>query len=105
MAFSLADLDEIILARADGGGEGSYTASLLNAGVEKCAQKLGEEAVEAVIAAVGDEREELTKEAADLLYHLLVVLKACDVPLQSVMNELESRTSKSGLEEKASRQG
>ena len=104
MAFSLADLNEIILSRADDGEEASYTASLLSAGVEKCAQKVGEEAVEAVIAAVSGDREELTKEAADLLYHLLVVLKACDVPLQSVMNELESRTSQSGLAEKASRQ-
>lgn len=103
MAFSLFDLNEIIISRADAGDGSSYTASLVNSGVNKCAQKLGEEAVEAVIAATGHNREELTKEAADLLYHLLVVLKVCDVSLQSVMNELESRTSMSGLEEKASR--
>lgn len=104
MAFSLVDLNEIINSRADEMDGSSYTASLVASGINKCAQKLGEEAVEAIIAAIGDDREQLTKEAADLLYHLLVVLKVCDVSLQSVMYELESRTSMSGLEEKASRQ-
>ncbi|MGI9400704.1 MAG: phosphoribosyl-ATP diphosphatase [Rhizobiaceae bacterium] len=103
MTFSLNDLDAIILSRANAGDGSSYTASLVNAGVDKCAQKLGEEAVETVIAAIGKDRDGLTKEAADVLYHLLVVLKVCDVPLESVMNELESRTSRTGLEEKASR--
>ena len=72
-------------------------------GVAKCAQKLGEEAVEAAIAAVQGDKAELTGEAADVLYHLLVVLKACDVPLSDVMAELESRTAQTGLEEKAQR--
>ena len=103
MGFNLEDLDQIIAERAQSTDGSSYTATLLSCGVEKCAQKLGEEAVEAVIAAVSENRQELTKEAADVLYHLLVVLKSADVPLSSVMEELKSRTVQSGLEEKASR--
>jgi len=72
-------------------------------GVAKCAQKLGEEAVEAAIAAVRDDRKELTGEAADVLYHLLVVLKVAGVPLSEVFAELERRTGQTGLEEKAAR--
>ena len=101
--FTLDDLDAIIAARANSEDEASYTRKLVNKGVAKCAQKLGEEAVEAAIAAVRDDREELTAEAADVLYHLLVVLNVSNVPLADVMTELASRTGQTGLEEKASR--
>lgn len=101
--FTLDDLDAIIAARAKSEDEKSYTRKLVSKGVAKCAQKLGEEAVEAAIAAVRNDREELTAEAADLLYHLLVVLNVSGVPLADVMNELANRTGQTGLEEKASR--
>lgn len=101
--FTLEDLDAIITARAESSDEMSYTRKLIGKGVSKCAQKLGEEAVEAVIAAVKADRKELTSEAADLLYHLLVVLKISEIPLSDVMAELAGRTGQTGLEEKASR--
>lgn len=101
--FSLADLATIVEARADADPSVSYTAKLKAKGIEKCAQKLGEEAVEAAIAAVTHNRHELTKEAADVLYHLLVVLHVADVPVHNVLRELENRTAQSGLEEKAAR--
>ncbi|MEP0234894.1 phosphoribosyl-ATP diphosphatase [Roseibium sp.] len=101
--FTLADLDAIIAARAASDDEMSYTRKLMGKGVAKCAQKLGEEAVEAAIAAVQHDRGELTAEAADVLYHLLVVLKVCDVSLEDVMAELARRTGQTGLEEKAAR--
>lgn len=102
-AFGLAELDEIVHRRAAAPVEDSYTAKLLAGGPAKSAKKLGEEAVEAVIAAIAGDRENLTKEAADVLYHLLVVLKGADVPLSAVMAELEARTAQGGLAEKASR--
>lgn len=83
--------------------ETSYTAKLLSQGVEKCAKKLGEEAVEAALAAMTDDRRHLSEEAADVLYHLLVVLVARDVPLADVMAVLEKRMDRGGLEEKARR--
>ena len=101
--FTLEQLDAIVTARAQSEDEKSYTRKLVNKGVAKCAQKLGEEAVEAAIAAVQEDREELTAEAADVLYHLLVVLNVSNVPLQNVMKELGRRTGQTGLEEKASR--
>lgn len=101
--FTLADLDAIIAARAVSDDEMSYTRKLMGKGVAKCAQKLGEEAVEAAIAAVQHDRDELTAEAADVLYHLLVVLKVCDVSLEDVMAELARRTGQTGLQEKAAR--
>ncbi|MEP2703647.1 MAG: phosphoribosyl-ATP diphosphatase [Roseibium sp.] len=101
--FTLEDLDGIIAARAKSTDEKSYTRKLVDKGVAKCAQKLGEEAVEAAIAAVQEDRKELTSEAADLLYHLLVVLNVSEVPLSDVMTELAGRTGQTGLEEKASR--
>ncbi|MEP4034241.1 phosphoribosyl-ATP diphosphatase [Roseibium polysiphoniae] len=101
--FTLAELDAIIAARAVSDDEMSYTRKLMGKGVAKCAQKLGEEAVEAAIAAVQHDRDELTAEAADVLYHLLVVLKVCDVSLEDVMAELARRTGQTGLEEKAAR--
>ncbi|MET1416308.1 phosphoribosyl-ATP diphosphatase [Roseibium sp. HPY-6] len=101
--FTLEALDAIVAARAKSDDEKSYTRKLVNKGVAKCAQKLGEEAVEAAIAAVREDREELTAEAADVLYHLLVVLNVSNVPLADVMAELGKRTGQTGLEEKASR--
>ena len=101
--FRLEDLEAIIAERAQEDAAVSYTASLLAKGKAKCAQKLGEEAVELVIAAMDGDRREITNETADLLFHLLVVLKENDIPLAEIMQELQSRTSKSGHEEKASR--
>jgi phosphoribosyl-ATP pyrophosphohydrolase len=103
MAFTLSELDQIIAARSKATDGSSYTASLLARGPAKCAQKFGEESVEAVIAAVSGDRDELKKEAADTLYHLLVLLRACGVSLDTVMEELERRTATSGLQEKAAR--
>jgi phosphoribosyl-ATP pyrophosphohydrolase len=103
MAFTLADLDQRLAQRALASPETSYTAKLLSKGIGRTAQKLGEEAVEAVIAAVGGDTKALTGEAADVLYHLLVLLRASGVPLAEVMAELERRTLQSGLAEKASR--
>lgn len=101
--FSLHDLERMIAERAVGGDPASYTAKLVGRGLPKCTQKLGEEAVETVIAALSGDRTEITKEAADLLYHLLVVLMVTGVPLADVLAELESRTVRTGLEEKAAR--
>lgn len=101
--MTLEELEARIALRAAASPEHSYTAKLIARGINKAAQKLGEEATEAVIAAVTRDQAELTKEAADLLYHLLVVLKAADVPLAAVMAELDARTAQSGLAEKAGR--
>ena len=101
--FSLADLERIVEARAAADPSESWTAKLVAAGQQKAAKKLGEEAVETVIAAIEGEKAALTSETADLLYHLIVVLKIGGVPLQDVMGELERRTGQSGLAEKASR--
>lgn len=101
--MTLEELNDRIALRAASSPDESYTAKLIARGMNKAAQKLGEEATEAVIAAVTGDRDELVKEAADVLYHLLVVLKAADVPLSAVMGELDARTARSGLEEKASR--
>ena len=103
--MTLDQLDQRIAERASASPDQSYTAKLLARGIEKSAQKLGEEATEAVIAAVTGNRTELTKEAADVLFHLLVVLRAAGVPLAEVMAELDRRTAQSGLEEKAARGG
>ncbi len=103
MSFSLDQLDGRVAARAGASPEESYTARLLADGLDHCARKFGEEAVELIVAAVAGDRPGLTAEAADVLYHLLVLLNAADVPLASVMAELEKRTSQSGLEEKAAR--
>ncbi|SDR24318.1 phosphoribosyl-ATP diphosphatase [Pseudovibrio sp. Tun.PSC04-5.I4] len=101
--FTLTDLEAIIAERANSEDELSYTRKLISKGISKCAQKLGEEAVETAIAAVERDREEVASEAADLLYHLLVVLRVSDVPLDEVMTKLAARTGQTGLEEKASR--
>jgi phosphoribosyl-ATP pyrophosphohydrolase len=101
--FTVHDLAATIDARAASAAEGSYTKKLLDRGAEHCAKKLGEEAVETVIAAVENDRSHLIAESADLLYHLLVLLKARGVTLEEVEAALAQRTSISGLEEKASR--
>ena len=103
--FSLSDLETIIASRASAEDGSSYTATLVGRGTAHCAQKLGEEAVETVIAAMSGDRDKLKYESADLLYHLLVLLKVSDLPLSQVLAELESRTAQSGLAEKASRTG
>ncbi|MBL0374192.1 phosphoribosyl-ATP diphosphatase [Rhizobium sp. KVB221] len=101
--FSLADLEIIVARRAQASPDESWTAKLFAAGQAKAAKKLGEEAVETVIAAIANDRKNLTDEAADLLYHLLVVLKIADIPLADVMAVLEGRTAQSGVAEKAAR--
>ncbi|WP_421592087.1 phosphoribosyl-ATP diphosphatase [Shinella sp. M27] len=101
--FTLADLVEIVDARSKADPSESWTAKLVAAGQQKAAKKLGEEAVETIIAAIEGDKAALTSETADLLYHLMVVLKIGGVALQDVMGELERRTSQSGLVEKASR--
>ena len=103
MSFSLTDLEAIIAERAAASADESWTAKLLAKGPEKCAEKFGEEAVEAVIEAVKNDKAGLTSEAADVLFHLLVMLKSRDVALADVLAELERRQSQSGLAEKASR--
>jgi phosphoribosyl-ATP pyrophosphohydrolase len=102
--FTLADLESIVASRAQASPSESWTAKLVAGGPSKAAKKLGEEAIEAVMAAVTNDRENLVYESADLLYHLMVVLKIAGIPLQDVMQELERRTAQTGLNEKASRQ-
>jgi len=100
---TLDDLYATILARKSADPASSWTAQLLAKGPEKCAEKFGEEAVEAIIEAVRDDKAALTSEAADVLYHLLVMLAARDVPLDDVMATLQARQSQSGIAEKSSR--
>ena len=99
----LQRLATTIHARRTETASNSYTRELLDAGPEHCAKKLGEEATETVIAALSQDTRALTREAADLLYHLLVLLESHNVPLGDVLAELERRMGTSGLAEKASR--
>ena len=101
--MTLEDLAKTIAERASADAGESWTAKLLAKGPEKCAEKFGEEAVEAVIEAVKGDRDALTAEAADVLYHLLVMLQSRDVALGDVLAELERRQGTSGLAEKAVR--
>jgi len=101
--MTLDDLFATIEARKGADPDSSWTAKLLAKGPEKCAEKFGEEAVEAIIEAVKDDKAGLTSEAADVLYHLLVMLAARDVPLSDVMDELARRQGTSGIAEKAAR--
>lgn len=103
--FTLRDLEQRVKTRARQSADVSYTRKLLDRGVTHCAKKLGEEAVEAAIAAVGEDKERMIAEAADVLYHLLVVLHARGITLDEVEAELGARTQQSGLDEKASRKG
>lgn len=105
MAFTLNDLEKRVRERSAESADVSYTRKLLDKGVAQCAKKLGEEAIETVLAATGESRERVISESADLLYHLMVVLKARDVSLAEIEAELASRTARSGLDEKASRKG
>ncbi|MEP5758670.1 MAG: phosphoribosyl-ATP diphosphatase [Litoreibacter sp.] len=96
-------LETTIQDRKSASPDSSWTAKLLSKGPEKCAEKFGEEAIEAIIAAVKNDPENLRDEAADVLYHLLVVLAARNIPLDDVLATLEARQSQSGIAEKASR--
>ena len=102
-AYTLADLAALVASRAGTDPATSYTAKLLSEGPAKAAKKLGEEAVEAAIAAVQGDKTGLRNEAADVLYHLVVLLRAGGVDLADVMAELERRTAQSGIAEKAAR--
>jgi len=101
--MTLEELEQIVATRASAPPDESWTAQLLARGPEYAARKFGEEAVEAVIEAVRNDPSSLTSEAADVLYHLLVMLRARDVALADVMEELARRQSRTGLQEKASR--
>jgi phosphoribosyl-ATP pyrophosphohydrolase len=103
MTNDLSRLAETVHARRGADPDTSWTAKLLAKGPEKCAEKFGEEAVEAIIEAVKGDRARLTSEAADVLYHLLVMLAARDVSLADVLAELEAREGTSGIAEKAAR--
>src|ERR1700693_788105 len=103
--FSIYDLERPSAERASAGVDVSYTRKLLDRGVAHCAKKLGEEAVELALASVTESRERLIDETADLLYHLLVVLKARDIKLSEVETVLGARASQTGLQEKSSRKG
>ncbi|WP_341366436.1 phosphoribosyl-ATP diphosphatase [Yoonia sp. BS5-3] len=101
--MTLNELADLIASRKDADPETSWTAKLLSKGPEKCAEKFGEEAIEAVIEAVKGDNIGLTAEAADVLYHLLVMLTARGVSFDTVMAELARRQGVSGIAEKASR--
>ncbi len=101
--MTLDDLATTIAARKGADPASSWTAKLLAQGPEKCAEKFGEEAIEAIIEAVKGDKVALTAEAADVLYHLLVMLAARDVPLDDVLTELARRQGTSGIAEKAAR--
>ena len=101
--MSIHRLAETIAARGDADPDTSWTAKLLSRGPEKCAEKFGEEAVEAIIEAVRGDRDKLVAEAADVLYHLLVMLAARGVTLADVESELDRREGRSGIDEKATR--
>jgi phosphoribosyl-ATP pyrophosphohydrolase len=103
MSDILTQLAQTIEARKGADPESSWTAKLLSKGPEKAAEKFGEEAVEAIIEAVKGDKAALTREAADVIYHLMVMLAARDVALSDVLTELERRTSQSGISEKANR--
>ena len=101
---ALDRLADTIEARKGADPSESWTARLLASGPEKCAEKFGEEAIEAIVEAVKGDRARLTSEAADVLYHLLVMLAARDISLDDVMNELARREGTSGIAEKAARE-
>jgi phosphoribosyl-ATP pyrophosphohydrolase len=102
-SFTLYDLEKRVQERANASADASYTRKLIDSGVVHCAKKLGEEAVEAAIAAVGEDRNRMIAEACDVLYHLLVVLHARGISLAEVEAALAERTRQSGLDEKAAR--
>jgi phosphoribosyl-ATP pyrophosphohydrolase len=101
--FTIHDLEQRVGERAQASPEVSYTRKLLDRGVAQCAKKFGEEAIETVLAAVGEDRERLIAETSDLIYHLLVLLKSRGITLAEVEAALAARTNQSGLDEKAAR--
>jgi phosphoribosyl-ATP pyrophosphohydrolase len=101
--MTLDDLFATIEARKGADPDSSWTARLLAKGPEKCAEKFGEEAIEAIIEAIRNDKAALTSEAADVLYHLLVMLASRDIALGAVMDELARRQGRSGIAEKAAR--
>jgi phosphoribosyl-ATP pyrophosphohydrolase len=101
--MTLNDLFATIQSRKGADPDTSWTAKLLSKGPEKCAEKFGEEAIEAIVEAVKGDKDKLTSEAADVLYHLMVMLAARDVSLDDVVAELAKRQGQSGVAEKASR--
>ncbi len=101
--FTIDDLAEIIDRRAEASADKSYTRALLDKGAAHCARKFGEEAIELTVAAAAQDEAAVRAEAADVLYHLLVLLRARGIAFDSVVRELESRTRQSGYEEKAAR--
>jgi phosphoribosyl-ATP pyrophosphohydrolase len=103
--YTLHDLEKRVQDRAQAPAGTSYTRTLVDKGVAHCAKKLGEEAVEVAIAAIAEDHDRVVAEAADLLYHLLVVLHARGVTLDEVEAALADRTRQSGIDEKASRKG
>jgi len=100
---TLARLERTIAERRSASPDDSYVASLAARGLPVIARKLGEEGVEAVVAALSGTRQELVGEAADVLFHLLVLLAEKDIPLDEVLAELDRREGTSGLAEKAAR--
>lgn len=104
MSDPLVRLEALVAERASAGAEASYTARLLEGGMPLISRKLGEEAIEVVVASLGSDRNATLGEAADLLYHLAVLLHAADIPVADVTAELARREGQSGLAEKASRE-
>lgn len=94
---------QVIINRKNQPAENSYTAALMNKGIDKILKKVGEEATEVIIASKGGKRDEIVYETADLIFHLLVMLGFHDIPLEDVYDELRRRFGTSGIEEKASR--
>lgn len=105
MSFTLSDLEKRIAERVHTTAAESYTRALIDKGIAHCAKKMGEEAFETALAAVQEDKGRFVAEAADLIYHLMVLLQARGVALKDVEAELEKRTAQSGHAEKASRKG
>jgi|TARA_B110000240_G_scaffold141855_1_gene156914 phosphoribosyl-ATP pyrophosphohydrolase len=101
--MTLQTLEQTIIARKSADPSSSWTAKLLAKGPEKCAEKFGEEAIEAIIEAVKGDRQALTSEAADVIYHLMVMLASRDIAFNDVIDELSRRSSMSGIDEKSQR--
>ena len=101
--MTLQTLEQTIIARKSADPSSSWTAKILAKGPEKCAEKFGEEAIEAIIEAVKGDRQALTSEAADVIYHLMVMLASRDIAFNDVIDELSRRSSMSGIDEKSQR--
>ena len=101
--MTLQTLEQTIIARKSADPSSSWTAKLLAKGPEKCAEKFGEEAIEAIIEAVKGDRQALTSEAADVIYHLMVMLASRNIAFNDVIDELSRRSSISGIDEKSRR--